>query len=304
MFTSPDPPHTPDALDDDRWEATRRPHSPRPALLYRSAYRSALVVGRLDDGGDFAVVAGTHGRHYPYYHPRSRWDDLLLVVGPLRLRAVGRRLSGLSLDLHLPGPATIAYHGRASDSAGALLDVDLHLELQATSFPPRPEGIGVGRLLLGLLWQPALVRGTGTVSVNGTPRSEIRQLAGEAERGLLTNLRAPAFRFGFDYLAVTRPAGEPAAFVRFNTWPLARGAGALPLRLLLSMAAASEALTLTPSGARPGDTAGLDARPDEAAEPLVRSPVPLGPATLERQLVRFGFGDAARFGLLEHVSPG
>ena len=42
------------------------------------------------------------------------------------------------------------------------------------------------------------------------------RVLGEMERGTLTNLRGRMFEFGYDYLAVTRSADEPAAYVEIT----------------------------------------------------------------------------------------
>ncbi len=270
--------------------------------FYRAGYVNALLCGRLDDGGEFAVAAGEHGRNYPFFHPRSRWDDLLMVAGGRRLLAAGRRLPPLTLVLKDDGSALLAYRGLAATARGALVDVDLKLELTAGLRPPRWEGLGRGRLLLGLRWQPALVRGTGTLTLDGT-RRRVEALTGEMERGSLQNLRAKAFRVTYDYMAVTRPGADPAAQVTFRTHPLAHGPAGLLLRALLFLARAHENLTLSDGRTERGDPRALGPAPGEMVEPWVESVVNLGPARLIRQLARIGPSGRHRWGLIERFVP-
>ena len=271
--------------------------------FYRAGYVNALLSGRLDDGADFAVVAGEHGRNYPFFHPRSRWDDLLMVAGGRRLLAAGRRLPPLTLVLKDDGSALLAYRGLAAAARGALVDVDLQLELTASLRPPRWEGLGRGPLRLGLRWQPALVRGAGTLTLDGK-RRRVEALAGEMERGSLQNLRARAFRFAYDHLAVTRPGAEAAAHVAFRSFPLARGPAGWPLRALLFLARAGENLTLCEDDrAERGDPRALAPAPGEPVEPWVESVVNLGPARLVRQLARVGPAERHRWALIEHFVP-
>jgi hypothetical protein len=271
--------------------------------FYRAGYVNALLSGRLDDGDDFAVVAGEHGRNYPFFHPRSRWDDLLMVAGERRLLAAGRRLPPLTLVLRDDGSALLAYRGLAAAARGALVDVDLQLELTAGLRPPHWEGFGRGPLLLGLRWQPALVRGTGALTLDGK-RRRVESLAGEMERGSLQNLRARAFRFAYDYIAVTRPGAEAAAHVAFRSFPLPRGPAGWPLRALLFMARARENLTLCEDDrTEHGDPRALAPAPGEAIEPWVESVVNLGPARLVRQLARIGPEERRRWALIERFVP-
>src|SRR5512142_552013 len=116
-------------------ERRDRPRAVWP--FYRTGYLSTFLSGRLEDGSPFALAAGAHGLHYPFYHPRSRWDDLLLLAGDRRLLGVGRRLPPLSLALGGDGSALVAYHGLAAGEGGALVDVDLQLELRAMLYPAR-----------------------------------------------------------------------------------------------------------------------------------------------------------------------
>ena len=271
--------------------------------FYRAGYVNALLCGRLEDGSELVVMAGEHGRNYPFLHPRSRWDDLLMVAGECRLLAAGRRLPPLTLVLRDDGSALLVYRGLAATAGGALVDVDLELRLSAHLVRPRWEGIGRGPLLLGLRWQPALVRGTGTLALDGA-RRRVEAVSGEMERGSLRNLRWRGFRVAWDYLAATRPGPDAAAHVAFRSYPLARGPAGLLLRALLLLAGARENLTIAEGRTESGDARGLAPAPGEAVEPWVESVVNLGPARLVRQLARIGPPGRHRWALLERFVPG
>jgi hypothetical protein len=268
--------------------------------FYRSGYLGTFFTGRIEDGGELAVVAGIYGRHFPYFHPRSRWDGLLVLAGGERLAVATRRISTLNLGLG-PGPlAVVGYHGRAFRASGRVVDLDLHLEFRARVFPARPQGLGRGRMLLGLEWQPALIEGHGSIRLQGK-RRRIERAEGIVERGSLSSLRGRAFELGFDYFAAAglaareRSPGGPGVYVRLRIQPLHRGVAGLPLRILLPRGRAAEELTLAGTRPEPGDIWGLAPRPDEPVEPLLADRLDLGPAFLSRQLLRLGEGDRRRY---------
>jgi hypothetical protein len=277
------------------WRQERRGRSLVLGPLYRSGYLDAFLVGTLEDGRDIALAAGVHSRHYPFFHPRAKWDDLLLVVGDERLSAVGRNLSSLTLTLGPRRRAVIGFHGRAIRPSGALVDVHLHLELEATIHSPRAEGIGLRYALVGLQWQPALVRGSGSVTLHGQ-RVRVASIAGLMERGSLTNVRGRWFHPSLRYLAAARVSEvDPAVYVRFDVRALTRGLAGLPLRLFLRANPVEEALTVTGARVRSGDLLDLEPGEDEPVESLLRHVVDAGPARVERELVRVGEGTRRRY---------
>jgi len=293
---------------DHVWRRERRGRIHVYGPLYRSGFLAAFVCGRLDDGADLALAVGSHASHYPYAHPRSRWDELLLVAGDERLLVSGRRISPLGIALGPGRRAIIAYHGRAvrvasgdarSTSRAVDVDVDLNLDLDAVVHHPRIQGLGIRRPLIGLQWQPALVRGSGSLTLDGR-RRRIASAAGLMERGSLTNLRGKLFQFGYEYLAVCRPDGEPAAYVRFTTTPLHGGITGLPLRLLLTTGIASEEVTLTAARPQHGDAFGLAPGPGEPVAGLVSHRMEIGPGTLVSELVAIGDTER-RYGLRQIV---
>lgn len=289
------------------WRRERRGRVHVYGPLYRSGFLASFICGKLDDGADLALAVGSHARNYPYAHPRSRWDELLLVAGDDRLLVAGRRISPLGIALGPGNRATLTYHGRAfllppdsgpDPSRAMAVDVDVNLDLDAVVYQPRTQGIGLRYSLVGLQWQPALVRGSGSLTLNG--RRRIAHAAGLMERGSLTNLRGKAFQFGYDFLAVCRPAGEPAAYVRFAAAPLHTGVVGLPLRVLLAAGIARDEVTLEGSRPRQGDPYGLAPRHAEPVATLVRHQTDLGPGTLTSELVVIGGADR-RYALRQSV---
>ncbi len=293
---------------DQAWRRDRRGRVHVYGPLYRSGFLAAFVCGRLDDGADLALAVGSHASHYPFAHPRSRWDEFLLLAGDERLLVSGRRISPLGIALGPGRRATVAYHGRAfrmapggapDASRAVAVDVDLNLDLDSVVHHPRIQGIGLRRPLIGLQWQPALVRGSGSLTLDGR-RRRIDHAAGLMERGSLANLRGKLFQFAYDYLAVCRPDGEPAAYVRFATAPLHTGMAGLPLRLLLATGIANEEVTLTAARPLHGDVHGLAPGPTEPVTALVGHRIELGPGTLVSELIAIGDTER-RYGLRQIV---
>jgi len=281
------------------WRRERRGRSRVFGPFYRSGFLRAFLAGRLEDGAELGVACGTHSRYYPYFHHRSRWDDLLLVAGEERLRVTARNLSTLSISLGPGRRGSIAFHGLAFRRSGASVDVDLHLELEVTLLPPRVEGLGYRFAVAGLQWHPALVHGSGSLTLRGE-RRPIVLASGLMERGSLRLLRSGLFRFGYDSLIVTRAADPPLAYVRFGAWPLNAGFAGLPLRLLLLGRTAREDVTLSGDRLLPGDHADLAPARHEAEEVLLASRVDVGPAHVVRRLIRL---PAGRLMLREHIEP-
>jgi hypothetical protein len=268
--------------------------------LYRSGYLNTFLVGRLEDGRDLALVAGTHSRHYPYAHPYSKWDDVLLAVGADTYLVSGRQISSLGLALGPRDVASVFYHGRAFSRSGAAVQLDFNFNLFARLYPMRPQGLGLRPLLLGLNWQPALVVGTGSVTLHDR-RVRVPHVVGEMERGSLTNLRSRFFEFGYEYLSAARP-DVPACYVEFQTFALRTGLSGLPLRTLLRLAPARESLTLEGSRPEPGDRLTLKPLASEAVTRVLAHDVNLGPAIIHRELVRIGSLDTVRYAFREQIS--
>ena len=264
-------------------------------MIYRSSYKNLFVSGRLDDGRPFVALCGTHSRNYPYLHPQAGFDDLLLVVGNEAFAVQGRQLSSLRLVLGPGEHAFAGFHGIAENEFGEAIHVDFELNLFASRHRPRVEGIGIRHLMLGLLWEPALVVGTGNLSIHND-RARIERAAGELEIGRLTNLRGDRFQFGYEYAAAAEHEEEPCADVQFRTYPLYDDARGALMRLMLKLGRASETVHLQGKELRAGHAPDL-----RHAECVIGHSVDLGPALIKREIVRLGSGLGARYAFRERI---
>ena len=263
-------------------------------MIYRSHYKNMFVSGRLDDGRAFVAMCGTHSNNYPY-HPQAGFDDLLLVVGNECFALHRRHLNSLRLTLGPGEQAFAGFHGIADDEYGEPVHIDFSLNLFASRHRPRVEGIGVRHLMLGLLWEPALVVGTGNVAI-GNRRAHVERAAGELEIGRLTNLRGAPFEFGYEYTAAAEHEELPVAHVKFRTYPLYDDARGALLRVLLKIGRAHESVRL--QGKELVEANNLDLR---HAQSVIGHTIDLGPAQITREIVRIGNGLDARFAFRERI---
>lgn len=264
-------------------------------MIYRSSYKNLFVSGRLDDGRPFVVMCGTHSSNYPYRHPQAGFDDLLMVVGTDVFAVQQRRLNTLRLTLGPGEHALAGFHGVAENEYGEAHHVDFELNLFASRHRPRVEGIGVPQLMLGLLWEPALVVGAGNLAIHNH-RSRIERAAGELEIGRLTNLRGAPFQFGYEYTAAAQHEEVPSAEVQFRTYPLYQGKRGALLRVLLKVGRAQEAVRLQGKELLDGKAPDL-----RQAECVVGHSIDLGPAYIKREIVRLGSGLGARYAFRERI---
>ena len=281
------------------WRREGRPRLPLLGPVYRSGYLNAFLVGRLEDGRDFALVAGSHSRHYPYAHPQSKWDDLLLAVANDTYLITGRQIAALALSLGPGDVARVSFHGRAFTSTASAVQLDFHFNLFARQYPARPVGLGVRRMVLGLLWQPALVIGTGNLTVHDR-RASIPHVVGEMERGSLLNIRSRFFEFGYEYRAAVRP-GAPAAYVEYQSYPLHPGLVSLPVRTVLRRERGRASLTLAGDTPEVGDRFHLKPTTGESTTSLLAHEVNLGPAIIRRELLRVGTLASVRYTFHEQI---
>jgi hypothetical protein len=252
--------------------------------FYRSSYLHVFLTGKLEDGRDVALVAGTHSDNYPYFHPDSSFDDVLLLVGPHSYLVTAREIPSLGISLGPRDAASVQYNGQVTLPDDSVVPIDFHFNLTSQTYRPKSLGIGTGAFTLGLLWQPALIVGNGSITIKNE-RLRIAKVVGEMERGSLLNVRGSAFQFGYEYFATARTTDVPVAFVKFHTYALHHGANSWLLRLLLKFSPAREAVTLEGERPHPGDPFAL-AGAGAASDLLVGHSVDLGPAVIHRQLVR------------------
>ena len=267
--------------------------------IYRSTYLNTVLAGDTEDGRPFALVAGTHSRNYPFRDHKSRWDDLLLLIGDEVLTVSARHISDLGITLNDGKDACIFFHGRASTPRGAAINVDLSINLEPHVLPPLAQGLGFRYLLLGLLWQPALVRGSGSITVR-EKRVRITNVNGEMERGALTNVSLKAFQFSYKYTALAK-SNHRSAYVEFTAGALHEGLLGLPVTSMLRVQPVHVSSTITQDGYVEGDRDCLLPLPGERVTVLASNRVELGPARAIRELIRVGDGAAARDGLREII---
>jgi hypothetical protein len=260
---------------------------------YRSRYVNMTIAGRTEAGATFALVAGKHDQYFPYFDPRSKWDNLLLLVGDEALVASARELAGLAIEVpdQARGLTRVRFYGAARRADGTSRQVSIELALDHVRFDAVQLGKRYNFLDLdeipGLRWQPhALTARTGSIEIDGA-RARLAAVAGEVEIGRLTNLRAPEFALAYAYLAVahadpSEPAPEWYAHVTFTSYAL-HAEGVLG-RLVdwYARTSASETLTLRDGRRHTGNDRGVA---PERVVVLASDVIDLGPATLDRQLV-------------------
>jgi hypothetical protein len=264
------------------------------SLFYRSEYVNVTLAGRTRGGDPFALVTGKHSRDYPYAHPESGWDDVLVLAGGRALAVWGRSLAELSIELAPADAPRGRYHvrfdGRAREADGREIDLALSLSGNFVRFrhfqlakPYDVFDLGAP----GLRWQPfELTGGEGSwVAVSGG-RLALEASFGELEQGRVLNVASRRFAFGYDYFCPAHAGETPYASVSFvsqavdPTGLFGRLLDAY-LRRTASATLAIEGGALR-RGARPGAPAPPD---DDPAAILSRHTIPLGYADLDRRLV-------------------
>lgn len=279
--------------------------APADAFLFESAYRNLVLAGRTA-AGDMALVAGTHGRSFPYVGT-APWDNGLLWIGDRGYHFTGRTNGEhlrIRADLEAgPGAFAIEYVGpmtRAGDGE------PVHVEIRiAGTLAPEPAR-QLGRLSewlarhpgaadgarriddpgsLGMRWRPAALRGSGTVAVAGAVTA-VRAVCGELEEGRTRSFAARPLAFAYDYMALAAPGPDGYAFVDFVSHALdPRGLAGRALDAFVSRTA-SASLTLG-AGPQAGNPHGVR-RPAaaDASVVLFENRVELSLASLRRQMIR------------------
>jgi hypothetical protein len=262
--------------------------------LYRASYVD-LVLAAETERGTLALVAGSHERGFPYAETQP-WDHCLLLVGDAGYTFTGRTQgAALRLDLDLEHPAprgTIRFSGemrRASD--GKPVQLELEIAVALSPFPTRLLGECYNFLeldgLLGLRWTPYELSGElGTLRIDGAelPLSRIR---GACERGTLTNLKAREFAIKYEYVGLACADDAGYGVINFTAHALLDdGLLGRALDWYLNKSA-SALLTIEAGKLTDGNPRGAYCPPqDDPAVTLFESSVDLGPAVLQRQMIR------------------
>jgi hypothetical protein len=201
------------------------------SLLYQSEYCNSVVAAVGTDGMRLSLVAGSHGRNFPYFGEYP-WDNVLLCVGEQKFQKTLR--NGSLVRFHLD---TSMDHGKENCSMvldGSLISITLgkelpvHVEINmvAMSFPARQEGKEYNLLditwMPGLRWHPFRIEsGVAKVQVGGE-QWVFDHAAGHIEHGLQSNFRSDNFAFYYDYQALVRPGSDAYTYVSFQTHALGR----------------------------------------------------------------------------------
>ena len=254
--------------------------------FYRSHYVNLAIAGTTTSSKPFALVAGKHGQNFPFFDARSKFDNVLVMLGADTFVISARDLPGLKITVSptAHGSTAIGFHGTARRADGTLAMLDLDVSVSDTRFAAKQLGRPYDFLdtneTPGMRWVPhQLIGTTGTVAVDGVS-SQLQAVNGELEVGDLANLRAPELAISYDYLAI---ASAGYSYVAFTSHALQREGVLGTLVDWYMTHFASAELTLEASAEHAGNTRGVDAT---KVTVLAHDIVDLGPATLDRQLVQ------------------
>jgi hypothetical protein len=278
-------------------------------IFFKSVYLNLGIAGQ-SDKGDVALIAGSHSKDFPYYGTEP-WDNgLLLVDGEGYFFTHRRQGEYLTIDLDTHSEVSdgqILYSGpmiRSSDNAE--VRVTISFPIHATQMRARQLGKQYNFLdieeIPGMRWQPYLMEGaTGSVQIGEDEVVQVKNLRGEIEEGITSNLRAEEFAFSYDYISVARPGEDGYAFVDFVSHALDPEStiGAL-LEPIISLAA-SASVTLENGEDIKGNVHDVR-RPSQSDSSVVlfETSVDLGLADLRRQMIQTQDGDGKMlYGLRE-----
>ncbi|MFC1522205.1 hypothetical protein ACFL6Y_07330 [Elusimicrobiota bacterium] len=253
-------------------------------LFYKSSYINSSIAARDSNGNIFGIVAGKHEKNFPYYHPKSEWDNVLIYVNNIGYALSDTDIAKLFVE-HNGGSVRIAFKGELIGADGQARDLDIDLALKAREGKIYQLGKRFNVLdvdyIPGLKWQPSeltLVPGKSLVSVNGE-KINLVSGKGEVEKGWLVNLKWKKFAFRYDYKAMADPDGS-YSFVDFTTHALNPDTWMIKILDKYAQWSASEVLTMN-GKTEEGNLFGVQAE----AKVLVEDRVDLGLAWLDRQLV-------------------
>lgn len=262
--------------------------------VYRASYID-LVLAAESARGTVSLVAGAHTRGFPYFDT-APWDNCLLLVGDTGYTfngAVPGAALRFDFDLEQPAPrGAIRFDGemrRAGD--GQPVHIELVITVAFTPLPTRLLGESYNFLeldgMIGMEYTPFALSGEiGSVRIAGADVA-LTKIRGACERGVLTNLRAHDFAIRYEYVGVACPGDSGYALVNFTSHTLYHDsllASALDWYLRRS---ASAMMTIEDGKVIDGNPHGVYSPPqDDAAVVLFENQVDLGPAVLQRQMIR------------------
>ena len=273
--------------------------------IYHSSYVDLVLCGE-SAAGPIALVAGSHTKDFPY-QGTDPWDNCLLLVGDTGYTFTGRTQNQslhLDFDVEQPAPGgTIRFDGqmrRAKD--GASIPIQFQFPITLKPFPGRLLGEAYNFLELpgavGLDWRPYDISGLrgdtskpgqlAQLTIAGTPIPiPVSGIRGSCERGILTNLRAHDFAIKYDYVAVARSGESGYGLIDFTSHALHPDD---PLGKAINWyleQSASATITLENGVLTDGNTHEVYSPPqDDPAVVLFETVIDLGPASLQRQMIK------------------
>jgi hypothetical protein len=262
--------------------------------VYHASYID-LVLAAETARGTVSLVAGAHSPGFPYFDSAA-WDNCLLLVGDTGYTfngSVPGAALHFELDLEQPAPrGRIRFDGemrRASD--GQPVHIELVISVALAPQPTRLLGESYNFLeldgMIGMEYTPFALSGEiGSVRIAGADLA-LTRIRGACERGLLTNLRAHDFAIRYEYVGVACPGDRGYGLVNFTSHTL-HDAGLLARALDgYLQRSASAMMTLEDGKLVDGNPHGVySPPPDDAAVVLFENQVDLGPAVLQRQMIR------------------
>jgi hypothetical protein len=262
--------------------------------IYEASYVD-LVLSAESARGTVALVAGSHTRSFPYVETEP-WDNCLLLIGDAGYTFNGRT-QGASLhfefDVEQPAPqGTIRFDGEMrSASDGQPAQIELEIAIALARLPTRLLGESYNFLeldgMVGMRYTPYGLSGeAGRVRVAGAEVA-LGKIRGACERGMLTNLQAQDFALKYEYVGVACPGDDGYGMVNFTSHTLFDGGllrSALDCYLRKS---ASALMTIEDGKLTDGNPHGVYCPPqDDPAVVLFENEVDLGPAVLQRQMIK------------------
>lgn len=279
--------------------------------FYESSYINSVASGQTTDGTVFTLVTGKHQLYWPYFHPQSKWDNILLQIGDQGFFLSRQEIEPLNIAINpQAGMVQMAFSGSLNNAAGGTSLVEFNLSMGAFRFPARDKMVKFLGTRIGMIWQPYEIKSlAGGEFLRADGREyEVDRVYGELETGEFSWSTDPRFAVKYDYVTVAYPAlesfdADSYAYINFRAGLL--HADDFLSRLLSDLIRlfGSEDVTIKASTTLPRNVERVDLSPS-APEVLFEDIIDLGMARLQRQLIRTTDGrQNSVFGLREIFTP-
>jgi hypothetical protein len=262
--------------------------------IYHGSYVD-LVLGAASERGTVALVAGSHTRSFPYVVTEP-WDNCLLLIGDTGYTFNGRTQGAslrFELDVEQQAPrGKIRFDGEMRGARdGQPVQIELEITIALSQLPTRLLGERYNFLeldgMVGMKYTPYELSGeVGWVRMAGAELA-LEKIRGACERGVLTNLQAHDFAIKYEYVGVACPGDDGYGLINFTSHTLFDG-GLLSRALDGYLRKTASALVTIESGkVTDGNPRGVYIPPqDDPAVVLFENEVDLGPAVLQRQMIK------------------